>query len=87
MKITGKQTKTDMIDVIIDPADVILELKQRSVPSGLEYLKDGYWYSHDYFDYHKREDHYKKDRKATDEETELHKAFDLVLNFIENTYR
>lgn len=65
------------LDVEIDPYNVLHDIywKATSKPQHAECIKDGFWYVHDYFDYHKREDVSKKDREATEEEIKLFEAY------------
>lgn len=47
-------------------------------PAKADHISDGYWYIIDFFDYHKREDVYAKDRQATKEEIEIVDAIKLL---------
>lgn len=89
MKVQGTQTikETRNVDVEINPKEVLRKIWWESTtkPEGAEYIRDGYWYIHDYFDYHKRYDVEKKDREATTEELSLYNAYLLLVKNYKGT--
>jgi hypothetical protein len=83
MIVKGKKTYVEHLDVIVDPFDVLTKIEERTVPESLSFLSDdGFWYKKSGFDYHRREDLFEKDRKATDEEILLQKSLRLVKLFV-----
>ena len=70
--------------------DVAIEVNTRQVlydifwslledkPDKASYIRDGYWYVEDYFDYHKREGVEKRDRAITHEEQQIYDAYDTL---------
>lgn len=83
MKTKGKRTIVDNVDVEIDACEFLGKIYDAWLPVGYSHLgSDGYWYKTDGFDYHKREDLYVKDRKATNEELEFDKAYLIMRNFV-----
>lgn len=74
-------TKTEKLNVEIDPMRVLYNIyqsAQKSAPKDAEYIKDGYWYVHDFYDYHKGVDVEVKGRKAFSWEIELWEAYILL---------
>ena len=86
MNITGRRKTVEDIDVEIDPVDFLRTIYQRSIPAGLEYLSsaDEWWYCADSFNYHNREDLYKRVRPATEDELQFYKAYQLLVKFAQN---
>ena len=85
MKTKGRRTIEESVDVEIDAGSFLYSIYERSIPKGLDHLSsDGYWYKQDGFDYHKREDLYAKDRKATPKEIEFQKAYRLLYQFVKD---
>lgn len=82
MIVKGKRTEVSHVDVEINIYDILVNIRDKSTPSGAEYLSEGKWYKEDYFDYHKRETSYCVMREATEEELELYNAFMLVLKHV-----
>ncbi len=83
MKTKGRRTVIENVDVDVDASAVLDTIYAESIPIGFDYLgSDGYWYKPDGFNYHTREDLYKKDRQATPEEIEFQKAYRIMLNFV-----
>ena len=70
--------------------DVAIEVNTRQVlydiywsllkdkPNKASYIRDGYWYVEDYFDYHKRENVQEKDRVITQEEQKIYEAYSTL---------
>ena len=46
-------------------------------PEKGSYIFEGYWYTEDFWDYHKREYTVKQDRKATEEEVKIYEQIIL----------
>jgi hypothetical protein len=88
MIVKGKKVIVEYPEVEINPITVLSEMERDFIPKGLAYLNisDGFWYKETGFDYHKLEELYSKDRKATEEELELHKAFQLVYSKTKELY-
>lgn len=82
MLVKGKRTEVSHVDVEIDIFDVLVNIRDKSKPSGAEFLRDGKWYKEEFFDYHKRESVYYVMREATNEELELYNAFSVVLDYV-----
>lgn len=83
MKIPVKHTvtTTETLQVEVDPISVLDKMHweaQKNKPKDAEYIRDGYWYVKDFYDYHKRVDVESKGRKATTEELELWEAYILL---------
>ena len=51
-------------------------------PNKAYYIRDGYWYVKDYFDYHKRENAEKKDRAITHEEQKIYEAYSTLKDLL-----
>lgn len=82
MKVRGRREVTEYLDVKIDITDVLEEVYNRSKPSRLEYIKDGFWYVIDRVN-HRGEPEFKKDREATQEEIELREAHYTLRSWIQ----
>lgn len=82
MKVRGRREVTEYLDVKIDVTDVLEEVYNRSKPSRLEYIKDGFWYVIDRVN-HRGEPEFKKDREATPEEIELRESYYTLRSWIQ----
>ena len=85
MKVTGTRTVVENLKVDVKLSEIFSEIYDKFVPNGLSHLtvENGkwFWYKEDGFDYHKREDLYKRVREATPEEVEFIKAYSIIKNF------
>lgn len=87
MIITGKVANTTYTDVTLDiPASKLLVdimwSAMKNKPAQAEYVRDGFWYVHYFYDYHKREDVEKQDRALTDDEAEIYAAYKTLLKAV-----
>ena len=83
MIIRGQHREVNYTDVTIEvnPRQVLYDIYWsllKDKPDKASYIRDGYWYVEDYFDYHKREDVEKKDRAITDEEQKIYDAYNIL---------
>jgi hypothetical protein len=86
MRIKGKRTVVDHVDVEIDAKEFLMLIYQKSLPRGLSHLSDdGYWYRVCGKDYHRNEELYEKDRPATEQEIELKKAYRILREHLSET--
>ena len=59
-----KEVKYTNVDIEVSPRQVLYDIYWpllKDKPNKASYIRDGYWYVEDYFDYHKRENVEKKD--------------------------
>ena len=73
-----KEVKYTNVAIEVSPRQVLYDIYWsllKDKPNKASYIRDGYWYVKDYFDYHKRENVEKKDRAITHEEQKIYKAY------------
>ena len=87
MIIRGQHKEVKYTDVAIEvsPRQVLYDIYWpllKDKPNKASYIRDGYWYVEDYFDYHKREGVEKKDRAITDEEQKIYEAYSTLKDLL-----
>ena len=76
-----KEVKCTDVAIEVNPRLVLYDIYWsllKDKPDKASYIRDGYWYVEDYFDYHKREDVGKKDRAITHEEQQICDAYNVL---------
>ena len=87
MIVKGQHKEVNYTDVAIEvsPRQVLYDIYWsllKDKPNKASYIRDGYWYVEDYFDYHKRENVEKKDRAITHEEQKIYKAYSTLKDLL-----
>lgn len=83
MKVQGRRTNVEYLEVEVDLRELLTSIYKRSLPSGLSHIgEDGCWYKVDGHDYHKNEKLYARAREATPDELELEKAYYVLMKFV-----
>ena len=80
-----KELKYTNVAIEISPKQVLYDIYWsllKDKPNKASYIRDGYWYVEDYFDYHKRENVEKKDRAITHEEQKIYEAYSTLKDLL-----
>ena len=80
-----KEVKYNNVAIEVSPRQVLYDIYWsllKDKPNKASYIRDGYWYVEDYFDYHKQEDVEKKDRAITHEEQKIYKAYSTLKDLL-----
>ena len=80
-----KEVKYTNVDIEVSPRQVLYDIYWsllKDKPNKASYIRDGYWYVKDYFDYHKRENVEKKDRAITHEEQKIYEAYSTLKDLL-----
>lgn len=85
VSVKGTRVIREEMSVDVDPSSFLnklLENWMKGINPKFEFGSKGMWYVSDGFDYHKREDLYREDRKMTDEEKHIHEAFVCLFELV-----
>ena len=80
-----KELKYTNVAIKISPKQVLYDIYWsllKDKPNKASYIRDGYWYVEDYFDYHKRENVEEKDRAVTDAEQKIYEAYSTLKDLL-----
>ena len=80
-----KEVKYNNVAIEVSPRQVLYDIYWsllKDKPNKASYIRDGYWYVKDYFDYHKRENVEKKDRAITHEEQKIYEAYSTLKDLL-----
>ena len=80
-----KEVKDTDVAIEVSPRQALYDIYWtllKDKPNKASYIRDGYWYVEDYFDYHKREDVEKKDRAITHEEQKIYEAYSTLKDLL-----
>ena len=80
-----KEVKYTNVAIEVSPRQVLYDIYWsllKDKPNKASYIRDGYWYVKDYFDYHKRENVEKKDRAITHEEQKIYEAYSTLKDLL-----
>ena len=80
-----KEVKYTNVAIEVSPRQVLYDIYWpllKDKPNKASYIRDGYWYVEDYFDYRKRENVEKKGRAITHEEQKIYEAYSTLRDLL-----
>ena len=80
-----KEVKYTNVAIEVSPRQVLYDIYWsllKDKPNKAYYIRDGYWYVEDCFDYHKREKVEEKDRAITHEEQKIYEAYSTLKDLL-----
>jgi hypothetical protein len=84
MKVKGKRTTVENVDVEVDILNVLGQIYSAWLPKGMDHVSKGNWYREDGFNYHTRDECYAQDRPVTEEEQKFIDSYRTIIEFVKN---